>query len=494
MNSKANIELLHTGVPGLDEILGGGLPEFSFNLLVGAPGSGKTTFAHQMMFALANPQRKALFFTVLGEPPLKMLRYQQQFSFFDMEKFNSSIRFVNLNTEVCDGKFDLVLARIAAEVEQHSPGLVFVDSFRSFMLEHNPLAPGGTQQVIQQLGTLLSGWQATTFLIGEYVSESDPNAVFTVADGLIALSQSVYRNSIVRKLQVVKMRGVDPRPGIHAFRMTADGLEVFPAAATEPPLRPSLPPDEPLEPSVLLHMGIAGLDEMMGGGLPLGYSLLIAGPSGSGKTILASAFLAEGVRAQQHCVLVTFEQAPGHSWIRELDDLVTSGKISVLNTRALDLSIDEVLQYLVGLVRKQGSKRIVIDSLSGFELTIAPIFREDFRESLFRLVGVLSELGVSVLMTSELEDRYDELRFSPYGSAFLTDAIVVQRYIEMKSKLQRVMAVVKVRGRKHSEEIRQYDIDDHGIRVGDPIPNYEGLLAGRPSRAGNRPKDGGGEK
>lgn len=124
MNIKVAIRRLATGVPGLDEILGGGLPEYSFNLLVGPPGSGKTTLAHQIMFALATAERPALFFTVLGEPPLKMLRYQQQFSFFDLSKINESIRFVNLSSEVTTGDFDQVLARITQEVEAFSPGLV----------------------------------------------------------------------------------------------------------------------------------------------------------------------------------------------------------------------------------------------------------------------------------------------------------------------------------------------------------------------------------
>jgi circadian clock protein KaiC len=126
---------------------------------------------------------------------------------------------------------------------------------------------------------------------------------------------------------------------------------------------------------------------------------------------------------------------------------------------------------------------VVIDSLSGFELAVAPTFREDFRESLFRMVAVLSGLGVTVLMTSELEDRYTDLRFSPYGSAFLTDAIIVERYIEVESCLKRVMAVVKVRGSAHSNELRLFEITDAGIVIGDVVRDYEGLLSGRPTQA-----------
>src|SRR5437868_13668085 len=121
MSNKVTIHRLATGVPGLDAILGGGLPEFSFNLIAGPPGSGKTTLAHQIMFALATPERPALYFTVLGEPPLKMLRYQQQFDFFDSDKVNSCVRFVNLAEETASGDLQKVLARIEAEVEAHGP-------------------------------------------------------------------------------------------------------------------------------------------------------------------------------------------------------------------------------------------------------------------------------------------------------------------------------------------------------------------------------------
>src|SRR5664279_3628399 len=111
MSNKVTIRRLATGVPGLDAILGGGLPEFSFNLIVGPPGTGKTTLAHQIMFALATPEKSALFFTVLGESPLKMLRYQQQYSFFDLDRINDSIRFISLGDDVGTGSFDKVLAR-----------------------------------------------------------------------------------------------------------------------------------------------------------------------------------------------------------------------------------------------------------------------------------------------------------------------------------------------------------------------------------------------
>jgi len=478
--SKAMINRLRTGVPGLDEVLGGGLPEFSFNLLAGAPGCGKTTLAHQMMFALATPERPALYFTVLGEPPLKMLRYQQQFDFFDLDKLNRSIRFINLADDTASGNLDKVLSHIVAEVETHEPGLVFVDSFRSVILSTQ--GEGGSfislQRFIQELGVLMTSWQATTFLIGEYFDEREPNPVFTVSDGLIWLQQSVQGNSMVRKIEVKKMRGQATLPGVHTFRITTSGVQVF----APPPM--GMLAESTTTPAVdaRLPMGVPGLDEMMGGGLPRGYSLLVAGPSGSGKSILASAFLMEGARNGETSVIAAFEQRSTQSRGKLIAALIRTGKISVVDTRTSFLSVDEIAMQLISEIRRLNASRVVIDSLSGFELALAPTFRSDFRESLARMVSALASTGVTVLMTSELEDRYIDLRFSPYGTAFLTDAIIVQRYIEIEGCLQRVMAVVKVRASAHSSEFRRFQISDNGIEIGDGLADYEGILSENPTR------------
>jgi circadian clock protein KaiC len=481
MSTKVIIQRLATGVPGLDEVLGGGLPQYSFNLIAGPPGCGKTTLAHQMMFALATPEAQALYFTVLGEPPLKMLRYQQQFDFFDHEAIGRSVRFINLSEAAMAGELDHVLRQIVDTVTLYSPALVFVDSFRSVVFasatESNPHHK--VQQFVQQLGMLMTSWQATTFLIGEYFVETDANPVFTVADGLIWLRQSVQRNSMVRKIEIMKMRGQPTLPGLHTFRISAAGIKVFAPAgvgAAKPEVLPVLAQAQ------RLSTGVPGLDEMLGGGLPRGYSVLVAGPSGSGKSILAATFLAEGVRVGETGVIAAFEQHPNRARNRVLVDLVESGQVGLVDSRGSDLSIDEVVLLLLSEVRRLKATRIVIDSLTGFELALAPTFRDDFRESLLRLVTVLAGEGVTVLMTSELEDRYTDLRFSPYGAAFLTDAIIVQRYIEVDSRLLRVMAVVKVRASAHSNQLREFSIDESGIRIGQMLPDQEGLLGGRPTR------------
>ena len=168
----------------------------------------------------------------------------------------------------------------------------------------------------------------------------------------------------------------------------------------------------------------------------------------------------------------------GPSGLR-FDELVRERKVGIIHSRPLDLSIDEMLNEIVEAIHRLKARRLVIDSLSGFELALAPTFREDFRESLYRMVAVLTGMGITMMMTAELEDSYMDLRFSPHGTAFLTDAIIMQRYIELKGQLQRIMAVVKVRGSAHSKDLRAFEITEARDRDGRDARQVRGLADGQ---------------
>lgn len=487
-SERVVIRQLPTGVPGLDEVLCGGIPEFSFNVIAGAPGVGKTTMAQQILFALAGPERPGLYFTVLGEPAIKMLRYQQQFTFFDLAKVEDSIHMVNLGVEAATSDLETLLKRIVLEVEQTNPGIVVVDSFRSIVeaMPGSPECGVELQHFVQRLAMKLTAWQATTFLVGEYAGpESSLNPVFTVADGLFWLNQSLDRNSMVRKLQVIKSRGHDSIPGLHTMRITNHGLQVFPrtimthdqaAGATAQARAPRL------------ATGIPALDEMLGGGIPRGNAALVIGPSGAGKTVLATEFIVHGASCGEPGIIAVFEKRPvEYSQLgaggERMSELVRAGAIKLIHTRPLDLSIDEMLSELIEAIRAMKAERVLIDSLNGFEMALAPTFREDFRESLYRMAAVLTGMGVTLMLTSEIEDCYTDLRFSPHGTAFLADVIIMQRYIELAGKLDRGIAVVKLRACAHSTELRRYTISDRGIAIGEPFAGYAGLLTGRPEKA-----------
>jgi len=481
VQDKVEIRKLLTGVPGLDEILGGGLPEFSFNIIAGAPGGGKTTLAHQIMFANATPERPALYFTVLGEPAIKMLRYQQQFQFFDLSKLSTSIRFVNLSQVVLDHDLEAVLEEIVQEVDATSPGFVVVDSFRTVVRAQAGGSDIELQGFIQRLALHLTSWQATTFLIGEYEEdELRDNPVFTVADGLFWLSQQVQRNSIVRKLQIRKSRGQASVPGLHTFRITDAGLQAFPRTFG------LTGKEEKARGQRRLSLGVPELDEMMGGGIPEGDSLLVAGSTGTGKSLLGTKFIVEGIRQGEPGIVAMFEERPEEYADRAASfglDLVApqkEGKLKLLYIRPLDLSVDETVREIIDAVQEVGAKRLVIDSLAGFEMALAPGFRTDFRESLYRMIGALTRIGVTVLSTVEVQETFTEFTLSAYAISFLSDDIVRLRFVSINGQLRKMMVVIKMRRSAHSIDMREFEITPEGFVIGERLRGYRGLTTGVP--------------
>jgi circadian clock protein KaiC len=487
--AKVTIHKISTGVRGLDGILGGGLPEFSFNMIAGTPGCGKTTLAHQIAFANATLKKPALYFTVLGEPVVKMLRYQQQYSFFDASKFGKAVRFINLSDVLLEKNLNAVLEEIIREVTAANAGIVVVDSFRTVVRKAvGDVGEVEVQSFIHRLAQFLTSWEATTFLVGEYVEEEiKDNPLFTMVDGIFWLSQVSERNSVVRKLQIMKMRGQATVPGLHTVRISDDGLQAFSRTLGLSRTKTKAAPRR------RLSIGIPELDKMLGGGIREGDSLLVAGPSGTGKSALATQFIAEGLRHGEAGIMAIFEEHPegytqrAGSFGLNLKASQENGTLEVLYLRPLDLSVDETMQEILDAIKRVGAKRLVIDSLVGFEMALAPGFRADFRESLYRMIGALTGAGITILSTVEVEDNFTALQFSHYAISFLTDDIVRLRYVEIDGQLRKVMVVIKMRGGNHSKDIREYVVTDKGVVVIHPRrTDYNGLITGIPERTGPR--------
>ena len=481
---RPSLELLDTGVPGLNDVLGGGLPALSFNLIAGGPGAGKTTLTMQLLFANATAERPGLFITLLGETSLKILRYQQLFDFFDLKRVGSDVHFLNLTEEALSGDLNEVLTRITEEIDRLRPAVVVVDSFRSLIRTQNVEAPGGQlEHFVQRLALHLTTWEITSFLVGEYQEQQLRDPVFTVADGIVWLSQEANRNSVVRRLQVVKARGMAPMPGLHTIRITGAGVQVFPRT-------PERPDDVHPRGNERRSTGIAGLDEMMGGGIPVGDSLVLAGPTGTGKTTFAMKFVAAGLRAGEAAVIAIFEEHPDGYLQRakslevDLREAMREDKLRIIYLRPLDLSVDETLEEIRTSVEQIGATRVVIDSISGFEMALAPTFREDFRESLYRLIGALTGLGVTMFSTVEVVEgeRGAGLHLTGHQVSFLTDDILSQRYVEIEGELHKALVVVKMRGSNHSREFRIYEITAAGVQLRESLRDYHGIITGMPTR------------
>jgi len=286
----------------------------------------------------------------------------------------------------------------------------------------------------------------------------------------------------------MKMRGNAPQPGLHTIRISNDGVSAFPRM---------LKPVEEAQTTItreLISTGIPGLDEMLGGGTLRGNAVLVAGPVGSGKTTTAVQFIAEGVKHQEPGVVVIFEEtAPKYldqakALGVDLEEMSRQGLVEVVYVRPLDLSMDETLYAIQSAVDKVCAKRVVLDSISGLEAALAPAFKEDFLESLYRLLGALTGVGVTILLTVEATEAYNEMRFTPHPISFLTHDIILQRYFEIDGELRTFVTVVKTRARAHSRDLRAYDVTSNGVVVGKRLSEFTGIITAVPRVHGPRKK------
>ena len=394
-----------------------------------------------------------------------------------------------MSKEATSDDLDAVLERIVADVTAAEPAFVAIDSFRTIRGRNSPgdydsqVALSG---FVQRLALQLTSWEVTSFLLGEYQEAERRHPIFTVADSILWLSEDVDRNSAVRKFRAVKVRGRAPMPGLHTFRISGDGMRVFPRI-------PEHHRERVVRSVRRVGTGVPGLDEMMGGGIPEGDVLMLTGPAGSGKTTFATQFVAHGLSQQESCVVAVFEEFPEAYLARaktvpiDFSEMIEADRLAVTYLRPLDLSVDEMLEEILRTVRRIGATRVVIDSLSGFEIALAPTFRVDFRESLYRLVGALTATGVTILLTAEVADVLPDGRVPTEHVSFVTDDIIVQRYVEIDGHLKKVISVVKMRGSDHATDFREYALTPTGAVIGEPLTGYQGITTGVPTFTGERP-------
>lgn len=461
-------ERARSGDAGLDRILGGGLPLNAINLVMGLPGSGKTLLCQQFIFASATEERPALYLSTVSEPFEKILRYAQTLSFFDRDAIGRSVFYEDLGPTVA-GESGLagVTERIAALITEHRPAIIAIDSFKALAAFADDAR--GYRRFLHELAALLTTFPATTFWIGEYSEDEARTAPeFAVADGIISLATERANERTLRMIQVLKLRGSDFASGRHAYRLSEDGVTVFPRLAD-----PTADGDYDLGDD-RISSGIAPLDAMLVDGYRPGGSTLLAGPSGVGKTLMGLHFIFSGAASGQRGVIATLQENPmqldavarGFGWSTDDDG------VAVMYRSPNDVYIDEWVYELLRVIEATGATRVMIDSLSDLQYASPDPVR--FREFIYSLTQRLSRAGISPIMTSEVPDLFHVGRLAEYGISHLSDNVILLQYLRAESRLLRTMTILKSRGSAHDPEIRAFEITSQGIALGDRIADPEG--------------------
>src|SRR4051812_37656172 len=362
-NETDALTRITTGNPQLDAILGGGFPANSINILMGEPGSGKTILAEHLVFANARDQgRPIVYLTTLSEPLEKVVRYLQNFAFFDADKLASgAVVYESLGAELEEHGIAALVPRLEEIIKTRSPRIIVIDSFKAI---HDviPSLPD-MRRMLHRLAGVLTAYETTAFLIGEY-SEDQVSVFpeFAVADGMVELARKKLGTRDERYLRVLKLRGSNYQEGLHAFRITPDGLDVFPRLTS-----PMLPLSYPLN-EARLSTGVPGLDKMLDGGLWAGGSMLVEGESGAGKTTLALQFILEGLERGEPGLYVNFQENPIQlartiqSMGYNLEDAKQKG-LHLLYASPVELQIDSILVTLFRTIEEKQIKRVAVDAI-----------------------------------------------------------------------------------------------------------------------------------
>ncbi|MCG6860457.1 MAG: hypothetical protein LJE70_04135 [Chromatiaceae bacterium] len=475
--SREPIKTAPTGVPNLDGILGGGVPLYSVNIIAGSSGSGKTILTQQMMYNNCHDETTGIFFTTLSEPAFKMIRYQQQFDYFDLERLNENLFYVDLGQALRDKGLDEALGLIQRNVEERGARFIAVDSFKAI----HDLA-GGHSEVRRfgyDLAVSLAAWTCTSFLVGEYTEDEilgEP--IFAVADGIFYLTNSKQGMQNVRRLNVAKMRGMNYFTGDHPFRISTEGIHLFPRIKT-PPIPSSVHPSRDV-----VGSGVQGLDAMAKGGLPQGSVTLVAGGAGTGKTLLGLHFVMAGVTAGEPALYVTFQETPEHlkniargfGW--DLGTFVDKGLLEILYTSPVEMGVDEHTEAIKDAIGKVGARRVVIDSLMDIEIATPDKVR--FKDYVYSLVSDFRGRGITSMLTNEIPELFGPLQLSAHGISFVSDNVILLRYVEIGSVLRRGISILKMRGHEHDKTVCEFEIAEQGLRILPGFGSWISILSGQP--------------
>lgn len=458
-----DLKRISTGHAEADEVLHGGFPEHSINVIMGEPGTGKTILAQQLLFHNAGGDRPVVYLSTLSEPLQKVLTYLQRFGFYEPEKMVDSVVYEDIGEEILERGVSYVFDHVSDLIRERNPRMLVIDSFRA--VHDLTTAPDQMRRLSARLGGLLAAYDVTTFLVGEY-ADADVALFpeFAVADGILQLARRGSEKRDERYLRVLKLRGSGYEEGLHAFEITPQGLKVYPRLVTPPvPRRYSTAVER-------VETGVEGLDTVLGGGFLRGSTALVLGQGGTGKTTFGLAFALQGVRVGEPSLYLNFQENPTQlaQTIRrmgvDVEEVVGRG-LHMMYASPVELKIDAVVVELFRAIRAHGIRRVVIDALG--DIRLAALSGERFHDYLYSMVQHFAVSDVTAVLT--LEATHDPAQREEEGIgtrlSTLCDALISLGIEMAADPPRRKLRVVKARNIDHQLEPLSFSIRPGGITL-----------------------------
>lgn len=482
-----------TGVPQLDAVLGGGLPRGTLAVIMGPPGSGKTTLASQIGFAAATRGQQVLLLTALSESTVKLLAHLQTYSFFSADLVGSAVQIFSLKQFLSNAQQEEITAQeIIAAVRQTRASMVVLDGFQSIRGMEANFAT--TRQLLYDLGLRLS-LLGTTTLITTEADPRDPTLFpeMTTGDVLIGLYYTLEGMRSFRTLEVIKVRGGSPLPGRHSLSLSEEGVAVFPRLETHVtrlPVRNGLPSQILSPPQERARFDLPEMDLLLGSGLPYRTTTLIAGSLGTGKTLLALQFVLAGVAKGEAAIFLGFRETVDQLLLKADDfdlgrqfraALAPDGLLTLLRWEPVELDPDRVAAELLETLEKTGARRVVIDSIVEIERAVRESSGEErIPNYLAALLATLRERNATTLIIQEARKTLAiQPDFSADPLAVQVENLILLQHLAYRSKLHRILSILKMRSSTHDHAFREFQITSpEGIRVFSPNESDSEMLEG----------------